>query len=222
MPACAPSMMPGMSATTKVRWPESRTTPRLGSSVVNGIVGDLGPRRRETESSVLLPALGSPTRPTSAMSLSTSSICRSCPSSPGSHSRGAWCVGVAKRALPRPPRPPRATSRRVAGLEHLAEQLAGVGVPDDGAGRHREVDVVGRGAGLGLALAVLAALGLPHGAVAVVEQRGEVGVAPHVDAAAVAAVAAVGPALGLVLEPGEGAGARPARTRRHPARPRDR
>ena len=163
-----------------------------------------------------MPALGSPTRPTSAMSLSTSSICRSWPSSPGSHSRGAWCVEVAKRALPRPPRPPRATSRRVAGLEHLAEQLAGVGVPHDRAGRHREVDVVGGGAGLGLPLAVLAALRLPHGAIPVVEQRGEVGVAPHVDAAAVAAVAAVRPALGLVLEAGERAGPRPAGAGRHP------
>ena len=34
---------------------------------------------------------------------------RSSPSSPGSHSRGAWWVDVANRALPRPPRPPRAT-----------------------------------------------------------------------------------------------------------------
>jgi hypothetical protein len=53
------------------------------------IVAILGRAAETTESSVLLPALGSPTRPTSAMSLSSSSSSRSCPSPPGSHSRGA-------------------------------------------------------------------------------------------------------------------------------------
>src|SRR6266566_3055715 len=35
-PSCAPSMMPGMSATTNERLSDSPTTPRCGSSVVNG------------------------------------------------------------------------------------------------------------------------------------------------------------------------------------------
>ena len=62
-----------------------------------------------------LPALGSPTRPTSASSLSRSSIQRSSPGSPFSANRGACRVGVAKRLLPRPPAPPRATTTRVPG-----------------------------------------------------------------------------------------------------------
>ena len=39
-PSCAPSISPGMSAMTNSR-PSMRATPRLGCSVVNGIVGDL-------------------------------------------------------------------------------------------------------------------------------------------------------------------------------------
>src|SRR6202041_1190312 len=37
------------------------------------------------------------------------------PGRPASCSRGAWCVGVAKCWLPRPPRPPRATTIRSSG-----------------------------------------------------------------------------------------------------------
>src|SRR5687768_17075389 len=48
----------------------------------------------------------------SAMSLSSISIQRSSPGVPFSACVGARLVGVANRALPRPPRPPRATTRR--------------------------------------------------------------------------------------------------------------
>jgi hypothetical protein len=59
---------------------------------------------------------------------------------------------------------------------------------------------------------VLPPLGLPRGAVSVIQKRGEIGIAPDVNAAAVAAVAAVGTAFGFVLESGEGAGTGPAGT----------
>src|SRR2546421_218591 len=56
-----------------------------------------------------LPALGYPTRPTSAKSFSSSWSQCSSPGVPGSQRVGTRLVGVAKRALPRPPQPPIAT-----------------------------------------------------------------------------------------------------------------
>src|SRR4029077_14439698 len=85
----------------------------------------------------------------------------------------------------------------------LSQWGAGARIAHFGARRDREVDVVRGRAGLGLALAVLAPLRLPDGAIAVVEQGREVRIRPDEDAAAVSAVAAVGTALGPVLEPGE-------------------
>src|SRR5215472_14749827 len=63
-------------------------------------------------SSVDLPAFGSPTRPTSARSLSERRSRRASPGRPGSAKSGAWRVAVANCALPRPPRPPRAATKR--------------------------------------------------------------------------------------------------------------
>src|SRR5437763_1289482 len=63
------------------------------------------------EMRVLFPALGNPTRATSAMSRSSTSSQRSSPGSPCSANDGARRRLVRKRALPRPPRPPRAASQ---------------------------------------------------------------------------------------------------------------
>ena len=46
-PRCAPSMRPGMSATTKLRKLSSCATPRLGSKRGERVIGDLRPRRRD-------------------------------------------------------------------------------------------------------------------------------------------------------------------------------
>src|SRR5438270_4389514 len=67
-----------------------------------------------------LPAFGSPTSPTSAISLSSSSIRRCWPGSPISPIRGAWRTEVAKRAFPRPPRPARATTNRSPSMARSA------------------------------------------------------------------------------------------------------
>src|SRR5581483_4058085 len=104
----------------------------------------------------------------------------------------------------------------VAGPEDLAQDGAGGHVAHHGAGRHREDQVRARAAGLVLPLAVLAPPGPPGVAVAVVEQGVEVWVGLDVHAAAGAADAPVGAALGLVLEPGEGARARAAGAARDP------
>ena len=98
----------------------------------------------------------------------------------------------------------------VAGTEHLADLCPGRGVADDGAGRNREDHVVSGGSGLVLSLPVDAALRLPGRPVAVVEQRGKVGIGGDEDVAAVPAIAAIGPALRHILEPGERRGARSA------------
>ena len=52
------------------------------------------------------PAFGLPTRPMSAMSLSSRRILRSSAGPPGVHSVGTWLVGDLNRSLPRPPLPP--------------------------------------------------------------------------------------------------------------------
>src|SRR5690606_39200671 len=59
-------------------------------------------------SRVDLPALGSPSRPTSASTRSSGLSRRSSPGRPSVVRRGAWLVLLLKRAFPAPPRPPRA------------------------------------------------------------------------------------------------------------------
>src|SRR3989440_7073376 len=101
-------------------------------------------------------------------------------------------------------RPPRSTlfpyttlfQQRVPAAQHFAQQGAGVGLMDLGPGGHREVQILPGLAGHVLALAVLAALGLPVRAVAVVEQGGEVRIGAHVHRPSGAAVAAVRAAFG--------------------------
>src|ERR1039458_1107321 len=67
-------------------------------------------------SKVDLPALGSPTKPMSAISLSSRWMRRCAPGSPRSAILGACRTAPAKWAFPRPPRPPSATTRRWPGL----------------------------------------------------------------------------------------------------------
>src|SRR5690242_2148553 len=59
---------------------------------------------------VLLPALGKPSRPTSAKTFNSSLSSRSSPGVPGVKRRGARLVELLKWMLPRPPLPPFATS----------------------------------------------------------------------------------------------------------------
>src|SRR5690606_4182475 len=76
------------------------------------------------------------------------------------------------------------------------ELLAGVGIEYRGADRHAQDDVGGAGAVLIRAPAVFAIAGAMQPRVAVVDQGIDVAVGHGLDAAAPAAVAAVGPALG--------------------------
>src|SRR5882724_2174064 len=94
----------------------------------------------------------------------------------------------------------------VAAREHLADELTGRGVAHLGAGWDREVEVGPRLAGHVLALAVLPPLGLPLGAIAIIQERREVHVGAHEDTTARSALPAVGPAFGDELFAAEGAG----------------
>src|SRR5439155_26174756 len=116
--------------------------------------------------------------------------------SPRSHSPRLWRVGVANRALPRPPRPPCATSSVAPGRSTSASRAPASASCTSVPGGHREVQILPGLAGHVLALAVLPPLGFPVGAVAVVEQGGEVRIGAHVHRPSGAAVAAVRSALG--------------------------
>ena len=161
-----------------------------------GIVGDLRRGPGQPANSEDLPAFGSPTSPTSASSFSRSSISPDSPSSPRSAKRGACRVEVAKRLLPWPPAPPRATTIRWP----VGEQLGGRAVDpgDDGPRRHGDHLVLTPSPVLVLARAVATASG-PE--VAAAPERRQVAtrrVADQDDVAPAAAVAAVGPAAGHV------------------------
>src|SRR2546427_2398244 len=105
--------------------------------------------------------------------------------------------------------------QRVPGAQQLSEHGAGVGIVHLGPGRHGKVQILPRLSGHVLALAMLAALGLPVGAVPIVEQRGEVRVGAHVDRAPGAAVAAIGTALGDELFAAEAGGSGATRAADH-------
>src|SRR5512139_1680952 len=72
------------------------------------------------ESRVDFPALGSPTSPIRAMSLSSSRRQRSLPVPPGSARSGAWFTGEVKAEFPRPPRPPAAARNLSPGATRSA------------------------------------------------------------------------------------------------------
>ena len=102
-----------------------------------------------------------------------------------------------------------------AGRGQVLEQMPVLGVEDDRAGRNGEDQVFGRRAVAVVAAAAVAAVGLPLLAMG---QRGEAidaFLGQEDDAAAVAAVAAVGPAARNVLLPAEAEAAVAAAARLH-------
>ena len=223
MPWCAPSMMPGMSATTKRPVPGKPDDAEVGLEGGERIVRDLGTRRRDDREQRALPGVGLADQADVGdelehqLDLRAPRLPRPAPTraAPGGWTwRTARCPGRRGRLAPRAACRPRGAPRPAARRCRHRERRCRAGPADRRPSDEAPVWV--------LPLAVLAPLRLPQVAIAVVEQGGEVGVAADVDAAAVPAVSPVGPALGLVLEAGEGAGAGPAGAGRPPARPRDR
>ena len=215
-PSCAPSISPGMSATTKLRSPRQLDHAEVGGERGEGVVGDLGPgpaddaderrlagvgvaddadvgQQLELELEVLLLARGPVLRVARRLV-----------------GRGGE-VDVAEAAAPalgdhhaRQPGPMSTSSSPVSASR--------TSVP----GGTRSTSVLAADAVHVAAVPLGAALGLVLADVAVVEQRGELGVDLEDHVAAVAAVAAGRAALGdeLLPPPGDGAG----RRRRRPSR----
>ncbi len=127
--------------------------------------------------------------------------CFSSPSSPGSVRRGARFVDETNRALPRPPRPPCATSTRCPSSARSASRrcLVAVLLEDQRADGDRDLEILRRLTGPVRALTVLTAAGLELGVVAEVDERVLGGDGGDVDRATVAAVAAVRSAARDVL-----------------------
>ena len=119
---------------------------------------------------------------------------RSSPGSPTSAKRGTWWVELAKRALPRPPRPPRATTTARLRMGEVGDEL--VALEHLRADRDVDLDALAARAVLAGAAAV-AALGRgdPLARARACERSRRSGSATSDDVAAVAAVAAVGAAL---------------------------
>ncbi len=89
------------------------------------------------------------------------------------------------------------------GLDQVLEQRASVAVVDERAGRHADDDVFALLAVAVIAHAGLSGLCVPMMMAGQVDERGKLRIGFEQDASAVAAVAAVGPALGDVLLPPE-------------------
>ena len=195
-PAEAPSMSPGTSAIVGRRSSSSprSMTPRFGSRVVNGYGAIFGRAAVRAARSVDLPAFGRPTSPTSAIRRSSSRSQRSSPGSPFWACLGVRWVAVAKWTLPRPPRPPRATVADwpVATRSARSSPVASSSTPVPGgtARTRSSPDLPWRLAPRPLA----PGLGPEVVLVAEVEERRQAGIDPQHDAAAPAAVAAVGAA----------------------------
>src|SRR5690606_20962596 len=93
--------------------------------------------------------------------------------------------------------------QRVAALQHLSKQLAGIEVAHDGARRNRKVQVVTGAARFVRTHSVRAPIRSPPVTIGVVQQGGEAGIRAHVDIAATTTVAAIRTAhghLGLAPE----------------------
>ena len=119
--------------------------------------------------------------------------------------RGTCRVGVAKCLLPS--RPAALAEDEVLGIGHVLDNFVGLGVPHHSAPGHADDEIFAVLAPAAGALAVLAVGSYIFSLIAKVHQGGEIVVHPEDDAAAVAAVAAVGAALGDVLLPVKGHGA---------------
>jgi hypothetical protein len=85
----------------------------------------------------------------------------------------------------------------------IGDDRPGIGVCDHGADGHPKHDILGAVAVLIRAAAILAALGAMNARIAIVDQRVDVAIRDRVDAAAAAAVAAVGSSARDVLFPAE-------------------
>ena len=144
-----------------------------------------------------LPALGNPTRPTSASSFNSS---RRCPLFAGlpffGFARGLM-PGLGEVLIAAPAAPALRDQHALPGpLSRSASSSSPVSIEDHRADRNLQDHVVAGVAGAIRTFAVPPAVGLEFAIVAVAQQRVVVGIRFQINAAAVAAVAAEGPPRG--------------------------
>ena len=192
-------MSPGRSAITNVRSASTRTIPRAGVKRREGIVGDLGLRRRHARDERGLAGVGKADDADVGEQLDLEPE-----PSAGSRStevgapRGAIGRRGEARVAPATSRP-RLDEHALAWMDEVAEDLAAVPIVDHRAQRHAEEQVPARGPVAIGPLAMLATGGVIVAPVVVVEQRAQSGIGLHPHAAAVSAVAAVRTAVRHVL-----------------------
>ena len=145
-----------------------------------------------------LPALGKPTRPTSATLFSSRTTSWVSPGSPSSANPGALRRVEASAALPSPPRPPWAATNRLPAPVRSASTSPSA-PSDDRAVRYAQFEVGAVGAVAVAARALLAVAGALVRVVVEVEQGVHVLVDDEHDIAAAAAVTAVRAAERLEL-----------------------
>ena len=143
-PSCAPSIRPGMSASTNSSACRQADDAELRVQRGERVVGDLRPRGGDggEERGSCRRSAGRPAR----HRRSASAAAR--PSAPRPASpcrRGAargWCE-VLKWALPKPPSPPRSSTTRLPGASRSASRVSWSSARICGADRHLDHDVVG-------------------------------------------------------------------------------
>ena len=131
-PRCAPSIRPGTSATTKLRSSLRRDDAEIRRQRRERVVGDLRAGRRDARDQRRLAGVREADQADVGEQLQLEpQVLVLARLSPAARRRGARLVDVAKRALPRPPWPPCATSTRWPRLGQVGEQpvrLAGSSV----------------------------------------------------------------------------------------------
>ena len=141
-----------------------------------------------------LPAFGWPTRPTSAMSLSTSSIVRDTAFFARLPLARRLVRGRREERVSLSAAPALGDENLISVGEHLAQHLAAVDVAHDRSRRNGQHDVLTRPSRLVVPRSVIATLGRPLVAIGVVEERREIVVPAHVHVATATAVATIGTA----------------------------
>ena len=158
-PRSRPRSAPGTSATTSWRPSGDSTVPSTGCERRERVVGDLRARVRDPREQRRLAGVRQPDERRVGEQLQVQLDVALLAGRPTSANRGTWRVDVTKRAFPRPPRPPRASTTRAPRMREVGDQVAAVG-EDLRADRHAHLDVVAVGAVLPRAAAVPAAPGL--------------------------------------------------------------
>src|SRR4029077_11366609 len=177
------------------------------------IVGDLGPGGRDHREQGALPGIRLPQQADIGDELEHELDAAFLTGLPWLPLTGTAVCGRREAGIAAAAPPATRHEDAVAGTQHLAQQRARLAVVHLRPRRNGQDQVRARLPRHVFPFPVLPTLRLPGRAVAVVEERGEVGIGAHVHAASGSTVATIGAALGDELFAAEGAGTRAPGTR---------